>query len=201
MFAQFPLIGRENEFLLVWTTTPWTLAANVAAAVKDEIDYVKVDNDGKILYLAKNRVQELNGDLKILENLKGKDLIGWEYDTPFKEIPVQDGIEHKVISWDEVSEGDGTGIVHIAPGCGREDYGLSKQYDLAIIKTLDEAGNYLEGFGELSGKNVSEVNDWIFKNLREKNLLYQKRTISHRYPVCWRCKTELVFRLVDEWFI
>ena len=201
VFAQFPLIGRENEFLLVWTTTPWTLAANVAAAVKDEIDYVKVENDGKILYLAKNRVSELNGDLKILENLKGKDLIGWKYDTPFKEIPVQEGIEHKVISWDEVSEGDGTGIVHIAPGCGREDYRLGKEYDLAIIKTLDEAGNYLEGFGELSGKNVSEVNDWIFKNLREKNLLYQKRTISHRYPVCWRCKTELVFRLVDEWFI
>ena len=201
VFAQFPLIGRENEFLLVWTTTPWTLAANVAAAVKDGIDYVKVENDGKILYLAKNRVSELNGDLKILENLKGKDLIGWKYDTPFKEIPVQEGIEHKVISWDEVSEGDGTGIVHIAPGCGREDYRLGKEYDLAIIKTLDEAGNYLEGFGELSGKNVSEVNDWIFKNLREKNLLYQKRTISHRYPVCWRCKTELVFRLVDEWFI
>ncbi|MCH7955140.1 MAG: class I tRNA ligase family protein, partial [Candidatus Marinimicrobia bacterium] len=201
VFAQFPLIGRENEYLLVWTTTPWTLAANVAAAVKDEIDYVKVENDGKILYMAEKRLQELNGDHKILENLKGKDLIGWKYDAPFKEIPVQEGIEHKVISWDEVSEEDGTGIVHIAPGCGREDYSLSKQYDLAIIKTLDEAGNYLEGFGELSGKNISEVNDWIFKNLREKNLLYQKRTISHRYPVCWRCKTELVFRLVDEWFI
>ena len=201
VFVQFPLIGKENEHLLIWTTTPWTLAANVSAAVKEEIQYVKIENEGKILYLAENRLEEINGEYKILEKLKGNDLLGWEYSTPFGDLEVQKGVEHKIISWEDVSDEEGTGIVHIAPGCGREDYGLSKKYGLSVIKTLDEAGNYIAGFGELTGKNVAEVNDRLFAHLKEKDVLYQKRTISHRYPVCWRCKTELVFRLVDEWFI
>jgi len=201
VFVQFPLVGKENEHLLLWTTTAWTLAANVSAAVKEDIQYVKVENEGKILYLAENRLSELNGEYKVLEKLKGKDLIGWEYTAPFEDLDVQKGVEHKVISWEDVSDQEGTGIVHIAPGCGREDYGLSKKYGLSVIKALDEAGNYISGFGELTGKNVSEVNEQIFEYLRERDVLYQKQKITHRYPICWRCKTELVFRLVDEWFI
>ena len=201
IYVLFPLLDRDNEFLLVWTTTPWTLAANVSAAVKSDIKYVKAEVEGKAIYLAENRLKVIIGENKVLDRLTGKDLIGWSYSAPFGELPVQENVEHKVIEWNDVSEDEGKGIVHIAPACGREDYGLSKEYDLAVIKTLDEEGDYIDGFGELTGKNVSEVNDWIFDNLKGKGLLLKKETISHRYPVCWRCKTELVFRLVDEWFI
>ena len=201
VFVLFPLLERDNEFLLIWTTTPWTLAANVSAAVKSDIKYVKAEFEGKVIYMAESRHKEIKAENKVLGRLTGKEMIGWSYSAPFGELPVQENVEHKVIEWDDVSEDEGTGIVHIAPGCGREDYGLSKKYDLTVIKTLDEEGSYIDGFGELTGKNVSEVNDWIFNNLKGKGLLFKKETISHRYPVCWRCKTELVFRLVDEWFI
>jgi len=201
VLVQFPLLGKNDEYLLVWTTTPWTLAANVSAAVKEDIQYVKIENGGKILYLAENRLRELSGEYTVLEKLKGKDLLGWKYTSPFQDLEVQEGVEHKVIRWEDVSDKEGTGIVHIAPGCGREDYALSKKYGLSVIKTLDEEGNFIDGFGELTGKNVSEVNEEIFSYLKDRNVLYQKRKITHRYPVCWRCKTELVFRLVDEWFI
>ena len=110
-------------------------------------------------------------------------------------------MEHRVIPWKEVSEGEGTGIVHIAPGAGKEDFALGKEFGLAVIAPLDEFGNYLQGFGSLTGRNVSEVNPDIFADLREKGLLFKVEDYPHRYPICWRCNTELVFRLVDEWFI
>ncbi|MCF7842310.1 MAG: isoleucine--tRNA ligase [Lentisphaeria bacterium] len=201
IYLKFPLKDRPGENLLVWTTTPWTLSSNVMAAVHPELDYVKVRQGDENYYLAKALLTILQGDYEFLAELKGEDMLGWQYHGPFDELPVQQGVEHAVIAWDEVSESEGTGIVHIAPGCGREDYQLSKRDDFPVLRPIDEFGNYLDGYGEWTGKNVSEINDDIIRNLSEKGLRYKREPITHRYPTCWRHGTELVFRLVDEWFI
>ncbi|MCD6441775.1 MAG: isoleucine--tRNA ligase [Candidatus Marinimicrobia bacterium] len=200
--VRFPLDGRDNEYLLVWTTTPWTLTSNTAAAVHPEKPYLKIKQGDNIYYLIEGRQEVvINGDYTIEGKLSGKDMLGWTYRGPFDELPVQKEVKHIVIPWEEISEEEGTGIVHIAPGCGQEDHELGMQYDLGIIAPLDEFGNYIEGFDWLSGRNVSEVNKDIFKNLEEKGFHYRRDAYKHRYPICWRHGTELVFRLVDEWFI
>ncbi len=225
---RFPLRERPGESLLVWTTTPWTLTSNVAAAVGPELDYLKVqiklpapnENQEHIVYLSKGTVNMLRGEYKILEEIKGAAMEGWTYDGPFDELPaaqavggvtelkeLQEGIStsaaeaHQVILWEEVGEEEGTGIVHIAPGCGAEDFQLSKETPLPRVAPLTEEGYFIEGFDWLTGKHVSEVSDEIFENLEKKGVLYHVEPYTHRYPTCWRCKTELVFRLVDEWFI
>jgi isoleucyl-tRNA synthetase len=217
---RFPLRGRDNESLLIWTTTPWTLTSNVAAAVGSDLDYVKVKQGDEILYLSKGTLQMLRGDFEVLAELKGAEMEGWTYDGPFDDLPAEQtpggrtslkklikGVElsavqaHQVIIWDEVGETEGTGIVHIAPGCGAEDYELGVEYNFPLIAPLDDEGYFHEGFGWLSGMNVAEVTDPIFEDLERKGLLYHVEEYTHRYPTCWRCQTELVFRLVDEWFV
>lgn len=219
--VKFPLRGREKEFLLIWTTTPWTLSSNVAAAVGPELDYVKVKTQAdEIYYLSKGTVKLLREKFEVLEELKGEAMIGWTYDGPFDELPagqavggwtalseLTEGISqsakeaHRVIGWDEVGDEEGTGIVHIAPGAGAADFALGKENGLPIIAPLNDEGYYIDGFDWLSGQQVSQVPQAIFDNLKEKGLLYHVEPYTHRYPTCWRCKTELVFRLVDEWFI
>jgi len=202
---RFPLRERRGESLLVWTTTPWTLTSNVAAAVGPELTYVRVRQGEHILYLSKGALSLLGGDGEVLEELKGSAMDGWTYDGPFDELAAQQAAggpqAHRVIMWDEVGEAEGSGIVHIAPGCGAEDFALGQEYDLPAIAPLDEEGVFQDGFGFLSGSHVSDSATWIFDNLREKGLLYKVADYTHRYPVCWRCGTDLVFRLVDEWFI
>jgi isoleucyl-tRNA synthetase len=217
---RFPLRGRQKESLLVWTTTPWTLSSNVAAAVGPDLVYVKVQQGDEIFYLSKGTVALLKGKYEVLAELKGRDMEGWTYDGPFDELPAAQkpggftqlieliqGIDqsaaqaHRVILWDEVGEAEGTGIVHIAPGCGAEDFQLGKQYHLPIVAPLEEEGHFVDGFGWLTGMHVSEVPQPIFDNLQQKGISYRVAPITHRYPTCWRCKTELVFRLVDEWFV
>ena len=201
VYVKLPLNERPGEALLVWTTTPWTLAANVAAAVHPELTYVRVRQGDDVLYLAKAALHALQGDHTVEEELPGRELVGLTYRGPFDELPAQDGVAHRVIEWSEVSEEEGTAIVHIAPGCGQDDFALSKEFDLPAIAPLDDFGNYVEGFGFLEGRFAGEVAPPIFESLREKGLLYRTEEYSHRYPVCWRCDSELVFRLVDEWFI
>jgi isoleucyl-tRNA synthetase len=204
IYLKFPLVGREQESLLVWTTTPWTLPANVAAAVHPNFIYVKVKQGNQIYYLVKDRLAPVlagNGPYEVQAELPGRELAGWEYQAPFEELPAQQGIRHPIVLWDEVSAEEGTGIVHIAPGCGKEDFALGRQFGLAAIAPLDQFGNFSPGFDWLAGQNVTAVAQPILENLTAKNILYRRETISHRYPVCWRHGSELVFRLVDEWFI
>ncbi|NQU97024.1 MAG: class I tRNA ligase family protein, partial [Chloroflexi bacterium] len=207
VFLKFPLTDRPGESLLVWTTTPWTLTSNVVAAVHPEHSYARVSDKGEILYLGKALVPALvrdavlSGEQEVLGELPGTELAGWSYRGPFDELPAQDGVEHRVVEWDEVGEEEGTGIVHVAPGAGAEDFALGKANGLPAIAPLDEDGNFVAGFGWLEGRNVGDVNEDIFRNLEEKRLLVRVNEYAHRYPVCWRCGTELVFRLVDEWFI
>ncbi len=218
--VRFPLRGRENEALLVWTTTPWTLTSNVAAAVGPELDYAKVKQGDQIFYLSKGTLSMLQGEFQVLGDIKGAEMEGWTYDGPFddleaaqnpggvtyldelvEDIEVNAVQTHQVILWDDVGDTEGTGIVHIAPGCGAEDFELGRELGFPLIAPLNEEGYFIQKFGWLTGMQVAEVADPIFDNLQEKGLLYQVAPYTHRYPTCWRCKTELVFRLVDEWFI
>ena len=201
VYLRFPLADRANEYLLVWTTTPWTLSANVAAAVHPSSPTSACARATTSTTWRKRRSAALQGEYEVLGELRGEDMVGWTYRGPFDELPRQQGVEHRVVPWEEVSETEGTGIVHIAPGCGKEDFELGKQFGLAVIAPLDENGVFLEGYGWLSGRNVGEVAQPVFDDLQRKGMLYRVEDYTHRYPVCWRCDSELVFRLVDEWFI
>jgi len=202
---RFPLRDRPGEHLLVWTTTPWTLTSNVAAAVGPELDYVRVRQGDEVFYLSRGTLHMLQGPHTIEGELKGRAMEGWRYEGPFDELPAQIAAgapqAHRVILWDEVGEEEGTGIVHIAPGCGAEDFALGKQLHLPVVAPLDEAGVFVEGFAWLTGLSVHDVAPRIFEDLRAKGRTVHIADYVHRYPVCWRCGDQLVFRLVDEWFI
>lgn len=202
LYVRFPLQDREGESLLVWTTTPWTLTSNTGAYVHPDLTYVRArTEDGEVLYLLKSRLSELKAKHEVLEEMPGKALDGLRYSGPFDELPAQKDVKHRVVLWEEVSETEGTGIVHTAPGAGKEDFKISKERGLSVIAPLDDFGIFIDGFDWLTGKSVSEVNKPIYDSLRQKGVFYRLDQYSHRYPTCWRCGTELVFRLVDEWFI
>jgi len=206
VFLRFPLRDRPGEDLLVWTTTPWTLTSNVGAAVHPDLPYVLVENRGYRFWLSNGAVDNaVRGQFTVLDVKPGAELEGWTYDGPFDELPAQranGSVEaHRVILWEEIGEAEGTGIVHIAPGCGAEDFELGHQFGLPSIAPLDEAGIFLHGFDWLTGMSVHETAQPIFDDLERKGILYRLEDYTHRYPVCWRCHEELVFRLVDEWFI
>ncbi len=213
--VRLPLLDRPGESLLVWTTTPWTLTSNVAAAVGENLVYVRVRQGGDTFWLARGTVkQALAGPFEVLEERRGEELVGWRYAGPFDDLPaVREALargtrdepnrlyEHRVIAWNQVGEEEGTGIVHIAPGCGAEDYQLGKSLGLPVIAPLDESGIVLPGFGALSGRDVRDVSEPIVEHLRREHRFYRLEPYRHRYPHCWRCGTPLVFRLVDEWYI
>ena len=205
VFVRLPLRGREGEYLLVWTTTPWTLTSNVACAVHPELTYVRARQDDAVYYLAESRLDELKtrGAYEVLETLPGAAMEGWTYDGPFDELPAaaEAARAHRVVTWDLVTSGEGTGIVHVAPGCGKEDFDLSQQVGLPVVAPIDETGIFLPGFGPVSGMSAFEVAETVFQSLREKGYYYKKAPYSHSYPHCWRCKTPLLFRNVNEWFI
>jgi isoleucyl-tRNA synthetase len=193
LYVRFPLKGRDGEALAVWTTTPWTLPANVAAAVKPDAEYV-LREDGTWV------ARTLDPDAVATRTALGQDLVGLEYEGPFDHLAAQEGVVHRVIPWEDVSLDEGTGVVHIAPGAGSEDFELSRVHDLPVLAPLDEAGRMLPGYG-FDGLSSDEVADPVIHDLRHRGLLLSAGTIVHRYPTCWRCGTPLVFRVVDDWFI
>jgi len=205
VIVRMPLRGRENEYLLVWTTTPWTLSANVACAVHPDLIYVKVKQGDDFYYLAKSRVDELKsrGPYEVAEEIAGAKMADWTYDGPFDENEgaVEAREAHRILLWDMVTSDEGTGIVHIAPGCGKEDFDLCKTLGLPVLAPIDESGVFIEGYGVLTSMKADEVNETVFQSLREKDYYYKKEPITHSYPHCWRCKTALLFRNVDEWYI
>jgi isoleucyl-tRNA synthetase len=201
--------GHEDEDLLIWTTTPWTLSSNVAAAVHPQLTYVLVEGrDGRRWWLSHGSQPRVAPGATLLRQVQGEELVGLTYRGPFDELPAAAGVEHRVIPWSEVSDEEGTGIVHIAPGCGQEDFALSKQFDLAVIDPIDEFGRFRDGFGWQSGRYAgaddpdgADLAREVAEDLDGKGLLVAREQYRHSYPVCWRCGTQVVFRLVDEWFI
>ncbi len=253
VFVRMPIRGRDNEFFVVWTTTPWTLTSNVGLSVHPDLPYARVRCGDEVYYLAEGtlelkRLEEehrlgpkrgawvkgvpklrspadffrARGGFEVEEIVKGETLLGMQYDGPFDDLPAQSvpggtpwpdeklaaagatGITcHKVIPWNEVSDADGTGIVHTAPGCGKEDHELGVEHGLVAIAPLDEAGVYVDGFGELTGRSVLDptTTDVIIDHLRRTGHLFEIEQYPHSYPHCWRCHTELLFREVEEWYI
>lgn len=202
VYVKAKLTGKSNEYLLLWTTTEWTLSSNVAAAVNPDLTYVAAKKGDEIFYLAEALVHKLKKDFVVLKKLQGKDMLGWQYDSFYPDFEIQKGLVHTVIPWNEVAEHDGTGIVHIAPSCGEEDYELGKKLGLKILDTaLDDFGVYNKGFGWLTGKGVMKAKEEIVKELEKRGVLFAVEQYKHRYPVCWRCKHELVFRLDSSWFL
>ncbi|HEX5465630.1 MAG TPA: class I tRNA ligase family protein, partial [Candidatus Limnocylindrales bacterium] len=213
--VRLPLLERPGEDLLIWTTTPWTVPANVAAAVGPTMRYVRVRQGEDVHWLARSRLAaSLEGPFEVLEERPGNDLVGWTYAGPFDELPAvrqafatgtRDDPErpyvHRVVAWDEVGEDEGTGIVHIAPGCGAEDFQLGQALGLPAIAPLAEDGTVVAGFGAFSGLDVRAVSEPIVEALRTSRRFQRLEPYRHRYPHCWRCGTALVFRLVDEWYI
>jgi isoleucyl-tRNA synthetase len=191
LYVRFPLVDRPGEFVVIWTTTPWTLPANVAAAVNPAEEYGRRANGE---WVAVERYPEE----QFAERLAGSELVGWRYRGPFDELVT---VEHQVVPWDEVSMEDGTGIVHIAPGCGTEDFELGQKLGLPVLMPVDEAGRFYDGFGWLHGMSTAEAAEQIIGDLEEKGILVEAGLHEHRYPECWRCHTPLIFRLADDWFI
>lgn len=202
IFAKLPIVGTTDKIVL-WTTTPWTLTSNVALAVNPEIEYVrvKVKSDDCTLIVGKNALGKLKGDIvEVSEPFKGSELVGKEYKTCFEDFECQK-FTHRIVAWSDVDATEGTGVVHIAPGCGAEDFELGKSLGLETICPIDDEGVITEGFGAFSGKKTTEVVDAVVEALDKQGKLYKTELYTHSYPKCWRCKTPVVFKLVDEWYI
>lgn len=209
VYIEYPVSGRKNTYLLVWTTTPWTLFGNVAVAIDPDKIYAEaiLEANGSKYYLLKSAAEKLS--LKIIRNFKGHELVGLIYKSPFDNLPAVkktlSGFAHRVVATDSrilpVGEMEGTGLVHVAPGQGVEDYRLSKKTKIPAIDLIDDAAVYLNGLGQFSGKNAKEHPEIIIDYLKTSGFLFDVQKYAHRYPICWRCKTELVWKIADEWYI
>ncbi len=215
IFVKFPLVGSPGEFLLVWTTTPWTIPGNLAAAVHPDFTYAKVviERGGSedTVILLEEKTEELREtaqieSLKILETMKGSDLVGLEYKHPLAElVPYQQHVSgewvHKVVASDTVAA-ESTGIVHIAPGHGPEDFDIGLAHDIEPFSPVDDSGNYTDDAGEhYGGRNVKEASSMVVNDLVERGMLFHQGTITHRYGHCWRCKNPIIYRITDQWFL
>jgi len=204
VWVALPLADGSGRSLAVWTTTPWTLPANVAAAVHPELEYCELevpDRPDRVV-LCSAAVERLGlAGARVVRRFPGRELVGLGYETAFSELPAQREVAHRVVAWDEVDAAEGTGIVHIAPGCGREDFELGRAEGLDVLAPVDEAGLFEAGYGWLAGRAAAEVGPAVAEALESAGKLLRAGPHAHSYPVCWRCKSELLFRLVSEWFI
>ena len=202
VYVKFKIVG-EDYALLAWTTTPWTLPANTAIAVHNDLDYVEVELEGEKLILGAELAPKVltdekhnKLDYKVLRTLKGKELVGKEYDPLFTD---RGNGAHKVWHADYVSAEDGSGIVHLAPAYGEEDFELAHKNNIPVVHVIDENGFYTEG--EWKGQNVWEVNKPIAKALKERADVLKIDYIRHSYPHCHRCGTRLMYRAHPSWFM
>ncbi len=200
IYVKLKVKGEENTYFLVWTTTPWTLPSNVAIAINRNEDYVKVENKGQILILARSRVGVLDGDYSIISEFKGSELLNKEYERLFDYKPVTKKGFYAAHG-DFVTMDDGTGIVHIAPAFGEDDYQLGRAHDLPFLQLVDKSGNMTPEVTDFAGEFVKDADPQIVENLKRRGLLYKKETITHSYPHCWRCKTPLLYYARASWYI
>jgi isoleucyl-tRNA synthetase len=204
-YVKFKVKGKKDTFLIIWTTTPWTLVANMAVMVHPMFAYVKAKVGDETWIIAKDRLEHVlaaaGKTSSGSEEISGKKLDGMEYEHPFQER-IKKTAERAVILSDEfVTLEDGSGLVHCAPGNGQEDFIVGKRHNLEVFSPVDGTGAYTAEAGEYAGQNVKDANYKILKMLEESGMLVHSERIKHRYPHCWRCKTPLIFRATDQWFI
>ncbi|OVE80869.1 isoleucine--tRNA ligase [bacterium K02(2017)] len=206
--AIFKITNQENTSLLAWTTTPWTLPSNLALAVGEEIEYVKIllKKDSHHYILAKSRLDAFfknADDYDVIENYTGKDLVGITY-QPLFDFFISKKDEQNVFSVilsSHVTDGDGTGIVHMAPAFGEDDYNVCKKHRIEIVLPVDDAGKFTSEVPDYQGQHVKEADKNIIADLKAKGLLFRHDTINHNYPFCWRSDTPLIYRAVSSWFV
>jgi isoleucyl-tRNA synthetase len=215
IYVKFAVEGEPNTYLLVWTTTPWTIPGNLAAAVHPNFAYAKVRiKRGMVeenLIFLEEKLEELKKisgaeEVKVIETMKGSELIGARYRHPLARlVPYQQQIKgkwvHAVLGSETVTT-ESTGIVHIAPGHGPEDFDIGVAHDLEPFSPVDETGAYTDEVGEhLAGRNVREANAVVINDLVETGSMFHQATITHRYGHCWRCKKPIIYRITDQWFL
>ena len=189
-----------NEFFLGWTTTPWTLPANVALAMHSDLNYVKAELNGETYIVAKSLVSKvLDSEAKIISEHKGIEFEGVAYHPPFNYVKIEKG--HIVVMADYVTESSGTGIVHIAPAYGEDDYRTVTQNNLSFVNVVNQQGKYTDAVSDLAGHFVKDCDVEIIKLLEDLNLLFHKEKYEHSYPYCWRCDSPLLYYANDSWFI
>jgi len=212
IFVKLPVADAKNEFLVVWTTTPWTIPFNLAVMVHPDLDYVKAKVDGEVWIVAKALAEKVFGTLdknyKVIQTLKGKDLEGLKYEHPLtSEIPaLKEASETKkahtvVLSDKYVSAEEGSGLVHCAPGCGPEDFEVGQKNGLPAFNELDEHGYYSERMGRFAGFKAREDDDKFIKEFEAAGMLVHKSKYEHDYAKCWRCATDIVYRATKQWFL
>ncbi|MHA1506214.1 MAG: isoleucine--tRNA ligase [Candidatus Asgardarchaeia archaeon] len=200
VFVKFPLVDRKNTFLLAWTTTPWTLPSNVALAVNPDFEYALVKSDGEYFILAKDLVEKVLDEYELVEVFGGKELEGWKYKPLFDYADVDDNAYYVILA-DFVTLEEGTGIVHIAPAYGEEDYEVSKEYNLPVVQLVNQDGKFVEEAEKWAGMFFKEADPYIIKDLEERGLLYKHGEYEHDYPFCWRCETPLLNYARNTWYI
>ena len=196
-------IKNKEEYILAWTTTPWTLPGNVSLAVGPKIDYVKIKlSDGDNLILGKDKLNLIKGDYKIIEKLKGKDLVGLEYEPLYNIKELRNKNSYKIIPADFVTTEEGTGIVHTAVMYGEDDYNVGIKAGLPVVHTVGQDGKFLNIVPEfLRGRFVKDAEKDIKEDLKKRHLLFKVEKITHAYPFCWRCETPLLYYGINSWFI
>jgi isoleucyl-tRNA synthetase len=200
VYIKAKIKGQENTYFLVWTTTPWTLISNVALAVNPKVEYVKVSHKNEFLILAKDRLSVMPEGTEVVATMPGKDLIGTEYERWFDFFPV-DKKAWYVIGGDFVTTTDGSGIVHMAPAYGEDDYQASLKFDLPMIQALDARGQFTDAVPPYAGKFFKTADPEITAELKSRGLLFKKETYTHSYPHCWRCDTPLLYYARKSWYI
>ena len=205
--VKMPLVDDEDQaVLLIWTTTPWTLPANVAVAVGSDIDYVKArkPGDSQVYVVAQERLlATLGKDAEVLSTFKGSELVGKRYQALFNYFTEQHDNIYKVLAADHVTIEDGTGLVHMAPAFGQEDFEACKKAGLPFLghDMVDEEGRFTALAGEFVGQNIKEADPKIIRSLKESGLLFKHETLQHSYPFCWRSGTPLIYKAVPTWFV
>ena len=215
IYVKFPVEGSNGEFLLIWTTTPWTIPGNLAAAVHPDLTYAKVKvtrgETTETLIMLDEKVEELAAvieadEIVVLETMPGSDLIGLHYRHPLEHlVPHMQHIQgewvHAVLGSETVTA-ENTGIVHIAPGHGPEDFEIGVAHDLEPFSPVDESGVYTEEAGErYAGRNVRDANALVISDLVEKGAMFHEARLTHRYGHCWRCKRPIIYRVTEQWFL
>ncbi len=200
IYVLFKVKGEENTYFLVWTTTPWTLISNVALAVHPDVDYVKVEYHHHKIILAEARLTVFDESYRVLERYKGSDLVGKDYERLYSYHQVQEKGWY-VVPADFVTTEDGSGIVHIAPAYGEDDYQVGRKYNLPTIHPVNTSGEFNAEVKDFAGRFVKDADAEIIADLKKRGVLFKKEQYLHSYPHCWRCSSPLLYYARDSWYI